>query len=100
MCRGARVGVTVSPTALGEPRCHALVVKLHRYRNSPLETLRKRSRAPGLLALRSGERKRQADDDSLRARFLGQPRQRRQAVLRVASGPDGSESAAPQRADP
>ena len=49
---GARVGVARSPGALREPRGQALVVKLHRYADSPLEPLGKRPRLTRLVAPR------------------------------------------------
>src|SRR5829696_2932835 len=48
---GTRIRILGSPGALGEPRGEALVVQIHRYRQSPLERFGKRTRAGGLLPL-------------------------------------------------
>ena len=108
---GPRVGVLAAPGALGEPRGEALVVELHRNVQSPLEPF---AQTPGPRAACSPssprERQRKPHHHPLGPVLLDQRRERRRgrAWCRgapptgsgVASVPDGSEIAQPQRAEP
>jgi hypothetical protein len=82
---GARVGVALSPSALREPRSEALVVKLHRYRDSPLEPIGKRPGLTRLVPLVTTQGERKADHHTLRALHLHEPRERREPALGVGT---------------
>ena len=68
-----RVGVALSPGALRESRREALVVKLHRYRDSPLEPFGKRPGLTRLVPLVPAEGERKPHHHALRALVLDEP---------------------------
>src|SRR5262245_1076216 len=83
MGRSPGVGISLSPGSLRESRRKALVVKLHRYGDSPLEALGKRPRPLGLLPLLAAHRQRKPNKDPLGALILDQPGERGEPALRV-----------------
>ena len=96
MGRSPGVGISLSPGALRESRRKALVVKLHRYGDSPLEALGKRPRPLGLLALLASHGQRKAHQHPLGALILDQPGERGvkagdvvRAAAQVAGGGGG-----------